>query len=196
MAAVVTRRATRAGMARCTARTAPGGPLPHSAPHRPQRNLDLTQPGFGTALVVAPQLGLRRSLLPLLRGCGVAQVLEAETGAEALSLLGSTLVQLVLTTWELPDMAGRPLLQALRNHGRNRDVPLVLLDTGLPRATAIAAVKAGAAGRIAVPPEPGALRGLLAQIAAERPASAQPRPTRPQRAERPRPRAVLSRSER
>ena len=57
------------------------------------------------------------------------------------------------------------LLAALAGRGPNREAALVLLDEGLPREQVVAAVKAGAAGVLPVPPEPEALRRLLDEIA-------------------------------
>jgi len=109
----------------------------------------------------------RRTIRQALRAAGVERVLEAETAAEALQLLSAELVELVLTPWEVPDLAGRPLVQALRNRGRNRNLPVVLLDAGLAQPQVVAAVKAGVAGRLPLPADVGAVRALLARLAAE-----------------------------
>ena len=120
-----------------------------------------------TALLLDPQGLLRRTLRQALLGAGVQRVLEAASAAEALRLMSAQLVALVLTPWEAPDLAGRPLLHALRNRGRNRNVPVIVLDGGLTPAQVVASVKAGAAGRLALPTSAPALRALLERIAAQ-----------------------------
>ncbi len=122
-----------------------------------------------TALLLDPQGMLRRTLRQALLGAGVERVLDAGSAAEALRLLSAELVALVLTPWEAPDLAGRPLLHALRNRGRNRNVPVVVLDGGLTPAQVVASVKAGAAGRLTLPASALTVRTLLERIAAETP---------------------------
>lgn len=137
-----------------------------------------------TALLLEPQPLLRRTLRQALLHAGMERVLEAVTAAEALRLLSAELVHLVLTPWEAPDMAGRSLLQALRNRGRNRELPVVILDDGLAAPQVVAAVKAGAAGRLPLPADARAVRALLAQLAGEE-APPVPAATAPVRLERP-----------
>ncbi|MDC0743003.1 response regulator [Polyangium mundeleinium] len=54
------------------------------------------------------------------------QVLEAENGREALSLLGSHAVALVITDIHMPVMNGVELVRAIRSDARIRDVPVVV----------------------------------------------------------------------
>jgi CheY-like chemotaxis protein len=127
-----------------------------------------------TVLLLEPQPLQRRALRQALLGAGVARVLEADTAAEALRLMSAHLVALVLAPWQAPDMGGRPLLAALRNRGRNHDVPVVLLDRGLPRNQVVAAVKAGVAARLSLPADAAAVRALLEGLAADPPPAAAP----------------------
>lgn len=120
-----------------------------------------------TALLLEPQALHRRVLRQTLLGAGVTRVLEAATAAEALQLLGAELVDLVLTPWQVPDGAGRTLVQSLRNRGRNRNVPVVVLDAGLARNQVVAAVKAGAAARLSLPTDVPTVRALLERLAGE-----------------------------
>lgn len=112
----------------------------------------MPQPGFSTALLVAPSHleGLR--LRQVLLRCGLARVLVAEGQARALSLLEEEAVELILAPWETPDFSARALLRALRKKGRHKKVPLLILDAGLAPETMVAAIKAGAAGRVPLPP--------------------------------------------
>jgi len=120
-----------------------------------------------TALLLEPQTLQRRALYHNLIGAGMERVLEAATAAEALQILSAELVTVVFTPWQMPDMGGRALLTALRNRGRNRNLPVVLLDRGLPRNQAVAAVKAGVAARLPLPTDAHAVSELLERLAAE-----------------------------
>lgn len=121
-----------------------------------------------TALLIEPQLARRFALRRVLDACGFGRVLESEAAEEAITLLGTELVDLVLTPWETDTLSGEALVEALRNRGQNRDVPVVLLDEGLPRQAVVAAVKAGVAGRLPLPPNAETLRAILGTVAAGR----------------------------
>jgi CheY-like chemotaxis protein len=120
-----------------------------------------------TALLLEPSTIQRRSVRHALLGAGVQRVLEVDSAADALRVLSAELVELVLTPWEGMEPAGRPLLTALRNRGRNRNVPIIVLDPGLTPQQVVATVKAGAAGRLALPASTPAVRALLERLAAE-----------------------------
>jgi CheY-like chemotaxis protein len=125
---------------------------------------DLREAKSRTALIVDPSLVGRLRLRRLLLGAGFARVLEAESGVEAVTVLAEELVALVFTVWEERPFSGAELIRSLRNRGRNRRVPVVLLDDGLPQQTVVAAVKAGVAGRLPFPPTASRLAELLRSI--------------------------------
>jgi two-component system chemotaxis response regulator CheY len=139
--------------------------------HPPQRQTttnriahSLSGTDFQKALLLLPDPVRRHGLRRVLSRLGVSQVLEAETAHEALTLLGGELVDLVLTVWQAPDLGGTELLAALRNRGLNRNVPVVLLDDGIPQPLIVAGVKAGIAGRLNLPGSPERLAEILATI--------------------------------
>jgi len=126
----------------------------------------------------------RQALKRLLRRHGFDRVLEAESAQEALVLIRGEPVQLVLTAWSPPGMAGVPLLHALKRRPHDRpgrgSVPaIVLLDEGLPQQQVVAAVKAGVAGRLPLPAQADRFARILGEIAAAAPQS---RATKPNRA--------------
>ncbi|MDH4247039.1 MAG: response regulator [Deltaproteobacteria bacterium] len=114
-----------------------------------------------TALVLLPDPVRRIALCAVLRKSGYARVLEADTATEAITTLGAERVNLVLTVWEVADAEGPALLAALRDRGVNRNLPVVVLDTGLPQRSVVMAIKAGAAGKLALPTNPKALEEVL-----------------------------------
>jgi CheY-like chemotaxis protein len=95
----------------------------------------------GVVLVVDDNSQLRRAISRILRACG-HEVLQAESGQQALELVEARAVDVVLSDIMMPDMDGLTLLQALRE--RDADVP-VLLMTGSPElSSAVKAVEYGA----------------------------------------------------
>lgn len=123
-----------------------------------------------SALILEPALMKRQALKRLLRRHGFDRVLEAETVNDALVLMRGEPVQLVLTAWSPPGMAGVPLLHALKRRpqdrpGRGNAPAIVLLDEGLPQQQVVAAVKAGVAGRLTLPAQAAQLARILGEIA-------------------------------
>ncbi len=143
-----------------------------------------------SALILEPSLMKRQALKRLLRRHGFDRVLEAETVHDALVLMRGEPVQLVLTPWSPPGMAGVPLLHALKRRpqdrpGRGSPPAVVLLDEGLPQQQVVAAVKAGVAGRLPLPAQADQLARILSEIA--EPAPRASRATPPARAQPPDP---------
>ena len=117
-----------------------------------------------TALLIEPSLLEQNRLRRSLQREGFERVLQAEDGPTGVTLMATEPVDLVLTRWDTAGISGLELLQALRKRGRNRHVPVVVLDGGLPRQTIVSAIKAGVAGRLPLPLEPGSLREVLQSI--------------------------------
>lgn len=100
----------------------------------------------------------------MLRKQGFQTILEAVQAPEAIAIMKEELVDLVLTHWTVEDYSGEKLLAALRKCGRKENIPVVLLDEGLPQSSIVAAVKAGIAGRLPLPPEAARLNEILCTI--------------------------------
>ena len=103
---------------------------------------------------------MRRMLLKQ----GIQTVLEAVQVPEAISIMKEEMVDLALTHWTVENYSGNQLLEALRKHGRKKNIPVVLLDEGLPQSAIVAAVKAGIAGRLPLPPDAARLDEILCSI--------------------------------
>lgn len=110
-----------------------------------------------------PADGIGHGLRYMLKSVGFQRVLEAEKPAEAISMLKEELVDLALIPWDVPGWSGKALFKALQHKGRNRGVPVILLDAGLPQSMVVAAVKAGVIGRLTLPAQLDELRKILAQ---------------------------------
>lgn len=118
-----------------------------------------------TVLVLEPEPLLREQLRQALAAAGVERVLYAHSRGDALVVLSSSLVDVVMTRWVVEDARGRKLVQGLQNRGVNRRVPLVLLDDGLSRYIRVQAVKLGVAGRLTYPPSREGVARVLSAIA-------------------------------
>lgn len=117
-----------------------------------------------TALVVEPDLMRRMALRGILQKAGIRKVWECQDVQEALTLLGAELVDIVLTEWEVPGMAGPDLIKALQNRGQNRNLPVVLVDDNLPQQDVVTAVKAGIKGRLSLPGDAEQMTAILENL--------------------------------
>ncbi len=85
----------------------------------------------------------RRILSATLRRCGY-DVIEADSGAEALAILDKTPVDMVISDWLMPGMTGLELCAALRNRPDTGYTYLILLTSKNEKAEIAAGLNAGA----------------------------------------------------
>jgi len=74
--------------------------------------------------------------------CGI--VLEAENGRQALDILESEKVDLILSDFNMPEMDGLQLLRAVRMDSRFKEVPFIMLSSDEDPKLIIQAMSAGA----------------------------------------------------
>lgn len=97
--------------------------------------------GSRTLLIVDDEEGIRDLLLYELRNCG-AELLTADTGRSALSLIQSRSPCLVISDINMPEMTGLELLKEVRGQGLH--TPFIFLTAFGDKEKAIAAFRLGA----------------------------------------------------
>jgi len=104
-------------------------------------------------LVVDDSAAIRKILQRILRQTGMAigAIHEAGDGQEALTLLGTRRVDLVLTEINMPKMDGLQLLAVLKASAQWRDIPVVMITTEGGEIKVAEAVRLGAAGYVRKP---------------------------------------------
>jgi DNA-binding NtrC family response regulator len=115
-------------------------------------------PSRARVLVVEDETYVRQSLLDILRARGY-DVAAAASVAEALSLLGRSPVDVVLTDLRMPGADGRELVARLRES--SPELPVVVLTGHGTIGSAVECLKAGATDYILKPAEPDALEVVL-----------------------------------
>src|SRR6202161_3283463 len=82
-------------------------------------------------LVVDDSAAIRKILQRVLRQTGmiIGEIYEAGDGQEALELLKTKAVSLVLSDINMPKMDGLQLLAALKNWPERRHIPVVMITT-------------------------------------------------------------------
>jgi len=114
-------------------------------------------------LVVDDSRAMRAIVIRAVKAAGVeASFLEAQNGAEALAAVRQDRPDLVLSDWNMPEMSGMELLQALRAEGNGVPFGFVTSEGGaLQRERAR---QAGALFLIGKPFSPDAVKEALAAL--------------------------------
>ena len=102
-------------------------------------------------LVVDDFSTMRRILRNLLNELGFMNVQEAEDGVDALAKLRAGTFDFVVTDWNMPNMSGIELLQAIRADASLKHLPVLMVTAEAKRDNIIMAAKAGASGYVVKP---------------------------------------------
>ena len=102
-------------------------------------------------LVVDDFSTMRRIVRNLLKELGFTNVDEAEDGQVALQKLQAGDVDFVVTDWNMPNMDGLQLLQAIRASDALKHLPVLMITAEAKKENIIAAAQAGASGYIVKP---------------------------------------------
>ena len=86
---------------------------------------------------------MRRIIRNMLRQLGYSNIVEAEDGVEALSLLQREKVDFVISDWNMPNMNGLDLLKAIRADENLKPIPVLLVTAEALKEYIVEAVKAG-----------------------------------------------------
>lgn len=82
---------------------------------------------------------------------GAYHILEAADGAEALGILESNNIDIVLSSWELPNISGEELLYRIRNHNKFMDIPFILMTSNVKKDFIEHVFKKGVTGHLIKP---------------------------------------------
>lgn len=94
---------------------------------------------------------MRRIVRNLLKELGFNNVEEAEDGADALTKLRTGAFDFVVSDWNMPNMDGLQLLQAIRADGSLGTLPVLMVTAEAKKENIIAAAQAGASGYVVKP---------------------------------------------
>ena len=108
-------------------------------------------------LVVDDSSTMRRIVVNSLQRIGFTDTVEAGDGQEALAKYDGS-VKFVITDWNMPNMTGTELAQALRAREDGRHVPILMVTARSVREDIIAAMEAGVNNYIVKPFTPQILK--------------------------------------
>jgi two-component system chemotaxis response regulator CheY len=102
-------------------------------------------------LVVDDFSTMRRIVRNLLKELGFNNVDEAEDGVVALTKLKHGDFEFVVSDWNMPNMTGIELLQAIRADDKLKNLPVLMVTAEAKKENIIAAAQAGANGYVVKP---------------------------------------------
>lgn len=115
-------------------------------------------------LLVDDSPNARKFMRRLLENLGIINFIEAENGRHAVEILETSMVDLVITDYNMPEMDGGQLVSYIRTHSWQKTVP-ILMVTSESNAGRLAAVEAaGVSGICDKPFEPATVKNLLARL--------------------------------
>ena len=112
-------------------------------------------------LLIDDSKTMRNIQKSVLKQLGYTEIEEACDGQDALSKIGAFKPELCLVDWNMPNMNGLELLQAIRKE--NANVPVIMITTEGSKAKVMDAVQNGASDYLVKPFTPAALKEKLAK---------------------------------
>jgi len=115
-------------------------------------------------LVVDDSPTMRRILVNTVKKAGYDNVEEAVDGKDALAKLLGGDYELLMTDWNMPNMSGLELVQAVRSEAKLKDIPILMVTTRNMKEDIVNAIKSGVNGYIVKPFDAKTLNAKIQEI--------------------------------
>jgi two-component system chemotaxis response regulator CheY len=115
-------------------------------------------------LMVDDSPNARKFMRRVMENLGIRDFIEADNGKEAIVILGETMVDLVVTDYNMPEMDGQALVNYIRQQSWQQSVPILMVTSETDSGRLAAVEEAGVSGICDKPFDPVTLRRLLGQI--------------------------------
>lgn len=129
----------------------------------PPDELDVAEMEGLRVLLVDDSVASRHHLRRLLSELGITRITEAENGRQAAALLQETMVDLVITDYNMPEMDGRELTEFIRTQSWQNTVPVLMVTSEQNMGRLAAVEKAGVSAICDKPFEAGSIRKLISE---------------------------------
>ncbi len=94
-------------------------------------------------LVVDDFATMRRIIKNVLKQVGFTNVVEADDGTSALTVLKKDKIDLIVSDWNMPKMTGLDLLKAVRGDESIKDIPFLMVTAEAQQDSIVEAVQSG-----------------------------------------------------
>ncbi len=129
----------------------------------PPEDMDIAEVESLRVLLVDDSLASRHHLRRLLEELGIERITEAVDGKQAVNLLQETMVDLVITDYNMPEMDGRELTEYIRTQSWQNNVPILMVTSEQNMWRLAAVERAGVSAICDKPFEAGNIRKLISE---------------------------------
>jgi two-component system, chemotaxis family, chemotaxis protein CheY len=112
-------------------------------------------------LVVDDFATMRKIIKNVLKQISIENVLEAENGKHALTVLKNDSVDLIISDWIMPEMTGIEFLKACKADETIRKIPFIMVTAEAQKDNIMEAIKSGVDNYIVKPFTPDKLREAI-----------------------------------
>ncbi len=118
-------------------------------------------------LIVDDSKTSRNYVRHVFENLGAKNLIEAENGVEAVKIMESTLVDLVITDYNMPEMDGQQLVQHIRGKSWQNSVPILMITSEQDHNRLAGVEDSGVSGICDKPFVPEVIKPLLMKVLAE-----------------------------
>ncbi len=115
-------------------------------------------------LIVDNSPTMRRILVNTVVKAGYPDCKEAEDGKDALAKLMAGSFNLLMTDWNMPNMNGLELTEAVRGDSKLKEIPILMVTTRNMKEDIVTAIKTGVNGYIVKPFDVKTLNAKIEEI--------------------------------
>ena len=115
-------------------------------------------------LIVDDSPTMRRILVNTVQKAGYPNCQEAEDGKDALAKLMAGNYDLLMTDWNMPNMNGLELTEAVRSDSKLKEIPILMVTTRNMKEDIVSAIKIGVNGYIVKPFDAKTLNAKISEI--------------------------------
>ena len=133
---------------------------------KPEINLNMK------VLVVDDFATMRKIVRNILKQIGFTNIVEADDGAHAMSIIKDEKIDFVVTDWNMPNMTGLELLKNIRSTDKAKNLPVLMVTAEGLAENVVDAVKAGVDNYVVKPFTAETVQEKIEQIFAKRSANA------------------------
>jgi len=112
-------------------------------------------------LVVDDFETMRKIIKNVLKQINIVDVLEAENGKQALTVLKNNSADLIISDWIMPEMTGIDFLKACKADETIRKIPFIMVTAEAQKDNIMEAIKSGVDNYIVKPFTPDKLREAI-----------------------------------
>lgn len=113
-------------------------------------------------ILIVDDMGSMRGVIRMfLADSDYLNIIEATDGMKALKILEAEKIDFIISDWDMPNMTGLELLQAVRGHEKLKELPFLMLTATHNLEKVQSAIDAGVTDYIAKPFQPQTLMDKL-----------------------------------